>query len=119
MRLLNNLKPLIPLPPKPLITQWGTWINAAVYWSKHFSEIKEVINTCCSEQAASIKTAQKLFENEATFQQISFIAAHFSNLPLFIVSLGLNKLPLSQSMSKVESMVNELHQMHGEVGESV
>ena len=47
------------------------------------------------------------------------LAAHFSILPDFIVSLESNKLPLSQSMSKVESMVNELHKIHGEVGESV
>lgn len=33
---------LVPLPPEPVITRWGTWLEAALFYSKHLSEIKEV-----------------------------------------------------------------------------
>jgi len=39
-RLLSKTKlPDLPLPLVPLITEWGTWTNAAVYYCKHLNGI--------------------------------------------------------------------------------
>lgn len=32
-----------PLPPFPVITRWGTWIKAAVFFAENFFKIKEVL----------------------------------------------------------------------------
>ncbi|KAH1006084.1 hypothetical protein HUJ04_006962 [Dendroctonus ponderosae] len=31
------------LPPEPVITRWGTWIKAAIFYAEHFEAIKELI----------------------------------------------------------------------------
>lgn len=35
--------PNIPLPPEPILTRWGTWISAAIYYSENFQTVKHVI----------------------------------------------------------------------------
>jgi hypothetical protein len=32
----------MPLPPQPILTRWGTWLQAAMFYSEHFDSIKEV-----------------------------------------------------------------------------
>jgi hypothetical protein len=31
-----------PLPPEPILTRWGTWLNAALFYNENFDSIKEV-----------------------------------------------------------------------------
>lgn len=33
----------VPLPPEPVITRWGTWLDAANYYADHFEFFKEII----------------------------------------------------------------------------
>lgn len=33
----------IPLPPEPIRTQWGTWLQAASYYCQYFKEIYKVL----------------------------------------------------------------------------
>jgi len=30
-----------PLPPSPIITRWGTWLKAAIYYSENFETTKK------------------------------------------------------------------------------
>lgn len=39
---LRELFPNLPMPPKPIITRWGTWLSAASYYSTNFEQIKTV-----------------------------------------------------------------------------
>lgn len=32
----------VPLPPRPILTRWGTWISAAKFYFEHFEKIKQV-----------------------------------------------------------------------------
>ena len=37
--------PGVPLPPQPILIRWGTWLNAALFYTEHFLDIKEVIDS--------------------------------------------------------------------------
>lgn len=39
----KRLYPDLPLPPAPIITRWGTWVKAALFYAEHFDKIEEVI----------------------------------------------------------------------------
>jgi len=41
---LKSVASDIPLPPQPILTRWGTWIDAALYYCKYFEIIKQVID---------------------------------------------------------------------------
>ena len=42
--LFRQILPSISLPPKPVITRWGTWIDAVVYYAEHLEEISALVN---------------------------------------------------------------------------
>jgi hypothetical protein len=32
----NPVAPGVPLPPEPVVTRWGTWTDAAIYYATIF-----------------------------------------------------------------------------------
>jgi hypothetical protein len=30
-------------PPTPIVTRWGSWLNAALYYIEHYEEVKEIV----------------------------------------------------------------------------
>ena len=33
----------LPLPPKPVLTRWGTWLEAAKFYTRNFDTVKKVL----------------------------------------------------------------------------
>ena len=58
VHLLKEMYPEIPLPPKPVLTRWGTWLQAVEYYAEYIDSIKNVLHAMDSEDAASIEAAQ-------------------------------------------------------------
>ena len=34
----------IGLPPEPVVTRWGSWLSAALYYSSHLPRVREIVN---------------------------------------------------------------------------
>lgn len=79
--------PTLALPPKPIVTRWGTWIEAAIYFADHFDEIRAFLNELNSDEATSIKNAKKIIEKANLRNDLAFIKCHFSCLPVAITKL--------------------------------
>jgi hypothetical protein len=41
----KSMVPGVPLPPKPMITRWGTSIDATVYYCDHFQVVKNTVDS--------------------------------------------------------------------------
>ena len=41
VRAFKQENPHIPLPPEPILTRWGTWISAAMYYADHLQTVKK------------------------------------------------------------------------------
>lgn len=61
IRKFRDWYPNIPLPPKPVITRWGTWLKATIYYAENFESVKRVIDSFNSKDAKCISTCQELF----------------------------------------------------------
>jgi hypothetical protein len=46
IQLFRDLAPGVPVPPSPVVTRWGSWIEAAHYYQKHLNKIIEVQQIC-------------------------------------------------------------------------
>ncbi|VVC36498.1 Hypothetical protein CINCED_3A018032 [Cinara cedri] len=46
--------PDIPLPPEPIITRWGTWLNTALFYANNFLEYKNIVESLMDD-TTSIK----------------------------------------------------------------
>jgi len=62
IQIFPSIAPNIPLPPEPILTRWGTWIKAAIYYCEHFSLIKRVIMELDEDYAISIKNVHDLIK---------------------------------------------------------
>ena len=43
VQVYKDCLPEVPLPPEPVVTRWGTWLNAVSFYQKHFNEVKQVV----------------------------------------------------------------------------
>ena len=77
----QNVAPDLALPPQPVLTRWGTWLNAALYYAKNLDTIKTIVGLFDPEDASSIKISQNLLNDNTIRNNLIYISANFSALP--------------------------------------
>ena len=78
VKLFRLTAPNTPLPPAPVLTRWGSWLDAALYYAQHIEIVKEVVNLLDSNEAASIQTVQDILSGTELEENLVFISAYFS-----------------------------------------
>jgi hypothetical protein len=73
---LRELFPNLPLPLQPIITRWGTWLNAVEYYSNNFDSIKSVISRL-DDEAESIKKSKEMFEDKHLQNDLAYLKSNF------------------------------------------
>ncbi|XP_060835176.1 uncharacterized protein LOC132918100 [Rhopalosiphum padi] len=109
----------IPLPPQPVITRWGTWLNASIYYCEHFESIKEVVNALDSEDAISIKKVQTVIKSSSLHRNLIYIKAHFGTLPESITKLETRGQTLSESLRVLEDIRVLINEAPNEIGTAI
>lgn len=85
--LFKNEAPGTPLPPSPILTRWGTWISASIYYCKHIQSIRNVLNKLNPQDAVSIEKVKTLLNQDQIEANITFIHSNYKFLPTTITSL--------------------------------
>lgn len=113
------MAPGIPLPPEPIITRWGTWLNAVNYYCEHFLHIKNVILQLDSNDALAIKHAKQLVENPEIEANLIYIKSNFGFLATEITRLETSGMLLSESVCCIEKVKQQIKQVSGKMVETV
>lgn len=100
--------PNIPLPPNPIITRWGTWLEACEYYADNFDGVKAVVDEFDDNDAQSIRTAKDIFALPNIKQQLAFIKAHFMNITKSIKTMESKGLELKVYIDIIENIRTEL-----------
>ena len=100
--------PQTPLPPQPVITRWGTWLEAAIYYCENFNLIKDLVNDLDIDEADSIKITQNLFKSPELRSNLAFISANFSGLASAMKQLEKRNLKLENSIDLIEKQFNSI-----------
>jgi hypothetical protein len=61
IELFRNKGSDTPLPPTPIITRWGTWLDATVYYAENFEIFCCVVNEFDWDDASSITILQDIY----------------------------------------------------------
>ncbi|KAL4092194.1 hypothetical protein QTP88_026736 [Uroleucon formosanum] len=72
---LREMFPNLPLPPKPVLTRWTTWLTAVTYYVDNFNSIKSVISEL-DDESDLIKKAKELFDNQNLKNDLAYIKMH-------------------------------------------
>lgn len=117
--IFKQILPEINMPPQPVITRWGTWIQAANYYAINFDAIKTVIDSFDKEAAASIEISQKVLSNKKTKDELLFIYSNYKFLPNAIEKLEASKLDLNKSIEIVNEMISKIENVNSPKGKLV
>jgi hypothetical protein len=55
IQIYKETLPGLPLPPEPVITRWGTWIEAVIFNVNNYEGIKIVIEKLDNDLSASVE----------------------------------------------------------------
>lgn len=115
----QTIAPEISLPPQPIITRWGTWLDAAAYYSDHFDTFFRVMQTFDKNDASSVNITKSLMEDPTIKNDLIFIKTHFGFLVDKITSLEKQGVLLTDSILIVEEVKAKIFQVPGNVGKSI
>lgn len=108
----------IPLPPKPIITRWGTWVEAALYYAQYFNEVSNVINLL-DKDAASIKITKQLLKEPNLREELIYISANFHHLPAFIKILEASEIQLNTALDAIKTLEVNLQNNAGDAAKRI
>ena len=100
--------PEVPLPPAPVVTRWGTWINAALYYAQYLESFCEVIQNFNEDDAVSIRAVKKCLEDSDIQNDLAYISAHFLSLPNTIMKLESANLSMISSFQLLNHEITRL-----------
>jgi hypothetical protein len=108
----------VPLPPKPVITRWGTWLEAALFYFKYSNQIKEVMSKFNNDSSVAIKEANKILNNPKLSQHLSYI----NNYKLIIdtiLKFEKQGVPLTESIELIEHLKLTVNGIQGTIAQSI
>jgi len=115
---LREMFPNLPLPPKPVLTRWATWLTAVTYYVNNFNSIKSVISEL-DDETDSIKKAKELFDNQNLKNDLAYIKSNFCFLSQVIIKLQNKSLTLNGSLQIIISARDRLLECNGRVADKV
>ena len=96
--------PNIPLPPEPIITRWGSWIAAAIYYADNFDAIFEILDSLDARDAECIRIAQQLISKTNLKMDLAFIKCNFEIIPKSIAKLQYKMLKIDKALEYFENV---------------
>lgn len=67
----------VPLLPEPVLTRWGTWIEAANFCADHFGDLKIILQKLEDTTVVSIQKCINMLSLESVKSDLKFIRSHF------------------------------------------
>ncbi|CAH1995587.1 unnamed protein product [Acanthoscelides obtectus] len=114
----KEMAPGLPLPPEPVITRWGTWLNAALFYADNFVIIKEIFHSLDADSIALRSCKESILESNI-LEDLAFIKADFFMLAKAIMELETTQLSLNDSFRILEKVIEELSLIPGETGNKI
>ncbi|KAL4108044.1 hypothetical protein QTP88_018301 [Uroleucon formosanum] len=104
------------LPPELVITRWGTWLEAALFYSENFSKFKELVSNI-EDDAQSVQKVKFILSTTPIISDLTFIRSHLSELPNSITKLEKQNSTLNYQINVVETVRDGLKTIENEKGE--
>ncbi|KAL4119186.1 hypothetical protein QTP88_012031 [Uroleucon formosanum] len=119
VQIFKTIAPGIPLPPEPVLTRWGTWINAANYYCEHLSNIKKVILELEKNDSVAIKDAIKQVLNPSLETNLIYLKSNFGFIPSEITQLEASGMLLSESIKCIKKIESLIQKAPNKIGQTI
>ena len=85
--MFKERQPNTPLPPEPVLTRWGTWLDAAIYYADTFGDFRKIINEFPESSSEAIKECQSVLKDKELQDNLAYFKSNFSYVSRAIKSL--------------------------------
>lgn len=106
------------LPPEPIITRWGTWLEAAIFYADNFEGIKNVILEITADCIA-LENCKKIVTSTELPQNLLYIKSNYSFVSSSIRKLETQGMSLSESVEIVDEFDMLCKKVKGTIGNSI
>ncbi|KAB0805335.1 hypothetical protein PPYR_02305 [Photinus pyralis] len=111
--------PDLPLPPEPILTRWGTWLEAASYYSTYINQFEEVVTQFDAEATQSVKNCVNIFQNKKLRQDLAFLKGNYTFICTVIAKLEKQSVPLVESTGIIQDFKEQIQAVPGQLGRVV
>lgn len=108
--------PNTPLPPEPILTRWGTWLKAAIFYADHFDAIKTVVSELTDSNCAALQECKELLTSFELSQNLSFIKGNYGFVPDSILKLETQGMSLLESIGLINDFEASCKNVTGKIG---
>lgn len=115
----KEIMPSVPLPPEPVLTRWGTWVEAANFCANHFDNLKIILQKLEDKNVVSIQKCINMLSLESVKSDLTFIQSHFFILVKSIKNLEHSSLTLSDSTHIVNIVILAMEKVPGQKGKII
>ena len=119
VQLFKDVAPQLSLPPRPIITRWGTWLNAVNYYCDNFETLSNVIKKLDGNESVCVRIAQECFNDINIASDLAYIKASFQLLAKTITQLEEKGQPLNTSIGHIVKIGDALKSSQGPIGECI
>ena len=88
--------PSLPLPPEPVLTRWGTWLEAVLFYAEHFEKVKEILGKFDPDDSYAIRKGQELLKMPFSKFKITLIETNCGFLISSLKKLETELCPFMQ-----------------------
>lgn len=110
--------PGTPLPPQPVLTRWGTWIDAALFYADHLEDIKKVVMEL-SDDSAALRDCKNILRSNTLNQELAFIKSNFACVTTTLTKLETQNVQLVDAVAMVDHFKGEISKTNGPVGDRI
>lgn len=111
--------PSVPLTPEPILTRWGTWIEAANFCADHFDDLNIILYKLEEKTVVSIKKCTIMLSLEPIKSYLTSIQFHFFILVKCIKNLEHSSLTLCDSTQIVNNINLVMEKVPGQKGKII
>jgi len=96
-----------PLPPNPVLTRWGTWLEAALFYADNFLKYKKVVSEL-EDDAVSVVKVKAVLSKQTLVKELAFIKSHAAHLPATMTSLEGRSFSLDEQLAVLSTVEDKL-----------
>lgn len=108
VQIFKNEAPEVMLPPEPIITRWGTWLDATDYYCKHIQSIRNVFMKL-DDDSASILKVKNILDDQQLDANLVCITANFGIISKSITQLEKRGLKLVDSINILNKIIDDMN----------
>lgn len=111
--------PNLALPPQPVITRWGTWLDAAGFYADNYEVIEGIIHALNDSSSTALMNSKKLFENPVLKKNLIFIKTNYSFVSSTLLKLETTCMSLTESVALIDQFESDCEKVSGEIGSAI